>query len=179
MEHFGFATQFLHLLEFLSRNKKRKVIYFINLHTLFCSLTSLRNREYQELQDYFIFTYPNPMHGQHVGTVRVTDSIYSPLSPCTFFYHTPQHNTSVQLLDHHHHHHHHHHQFPIFIYSFFQQKKKKKYDNCYLRRYHLGHSFASSWCFPQVWLRGTYFIHFLYFISFHFFFPFLIHFSCG
>ena len=97
MEHFGFATQFLHLLEFLSRNKKRKVIYFINLHTLFCSLTSLRSREYQELQDYFIFTYPNPMHGQHVGTVRVTDSIYSPLSPCTFFYHTPHHNTTQHI----------------------------------------------------------------------------------
>ena len=34
------------------------------------------------------------MHGQHVGTVRVTDSIYSPVSPCTFFYHTTQHNTT-------------------------------------------------------------------------------------
>ena len=40
-----------------------------------------------------IFTYPK--HGQHVGTVRVTDSIYSPVSPCTFFYHTTQHNTQV------------------------------------------------------------------------------------
>ena len=63
------------------------------------------------------FTYPNPMHGQHVGTVRVTDSIYSPVSPCTFFYHT----SNISHLDHH------HHQLPIFIYySFFQQKEKEK-----------------------------------------------------
>ena len=122
------------------------------------------------------------MHGQHVGTVRVTDSIYSPLSPCTFFYHTPQHNTS--------------HKFSYWIiiiiiisyqfsFTLFSNKKRKR--NMTTATFvdiilaillpPLG-VFLRFGC--EVPTSFIFFISFHFFFSFSFsFFSFLIHFSCG